>query len=125
MSYDHIESDVRSYYRDCPAIFTSAHGDHILDQDDLESINLAKVDIIYHNGLDEDPNVLMIDDYIISKEKLRRMGFQGKVMHSLPRKAEMEYCLDNSIYNLYYAQMKNSKYIFQSVFIKKLLGGGC
>ncbi len=44
-------------------------------------------------------------------------------MYSLPRKKETGSCLDNSDYNLYFEQVKNSMCVFQSVFLKQLNGG--
>lgn len=88
----------------------------------LEEVNLKEVDIIYHNGMDENPNIDATTEYIITKKRLDYLGFKGKVMHSLPRKKEMEYCLDKTDYNLYFSQITNSRYVFQSIFLNQLNG---
>ena len=93
------------------------------ERDTLEEVNLKDVDIIYHNGMDENPDVEAIIEYQITKKRLEGLGFKGKVMHSLPRKKEVGSCLDNTNYNLYFEQIRNSKYVFQGVFLRQLKGG--
>jgi|GEM_PF-4766594 len=88
----------------------------------LDDVDLKKIDIIYHNGLDEDPNVYVLNEYILTKTQLEKKNFSGVVMHSLPRKEELSKCVDNTPYNLYFEQMKNSKFIFQTVYKMQLDG---
>lgn len=78
--------------------------------------NWSEFDVIYHNGMDENPEVSAPSEYCLNLDILGRRGFQGKVMHSLPRKNELTGCVDDTRYNLYFQQMKNSRWIFQSVF---------
>ncbi len=85
--------------------------------EDISEVELQDMDIIYHNGIDEDPNVVSSNEFVLDLELLRSHKFQGKVMHSLPRKNELQPCIDNSDYNLYFEQMENSKYVVQSVFL--------
>ncbi len=47
-----------------------------------------------------------------------------KVMHSLPRKNELMNCVDDTGYNLYFQQMKNSRWVFQCVFWRQRHGFG-
>ena len=72
--------------------------------------------MIYHNGMDEDSEAWAPEEYRLTLDILGRRGFRGKVMHSLPRKNELTECVDDSGYNLYFQQMKNSRWVFQSVF---------
>jgi len=83
---------------------------------------LKKIDIIYHNGLDADPNVYVLNEYILTKTQLEKKNFSGVVMHSLLRKEELSKCVDNTPYNLYFEQMKDSKFIFQTVYKMQLDG---
>ena len=78
--------------------------------------NWSGFDVIYHNGMDEDPEVCVPLEYRLTLDILGRRGFRGKVMHSLPRKNELMNCVDDTGYNLYFQQMKNSRWVFQSVF---------
>ena len=93
------------------------------ERDTLEEVRLKEVDIIYHNGMDENPDVEAVAEYKITKKRLEELNFKGKVMHSLPRKKEMSSCLDDTDYNLYFEQIRNSKHVFQSVFLRQLNGG--
>ena len=77
---------------------------------ETESAEINKIDVIYNNGMDENRDVEAKRDYRITRKKLERLGFKGKVMHLLPRKKEMGICLDNT------------KYKFQSVFWNQLNG---
>ena len=65
------------------------------ERDTLEEVRLKELDIIYHNGMDENPDVEAVAEYKITKKRLEELNFKGKVMHSLPRKKEMSSCLDN------------------------------
>ncbi|KAB7613755.1 hypothetical protein F9L33_10310 [Amylibacter sp. SFDW26] len=88
----------------------------------LDDVDLGNIDIIYHNGLDEDPNVHVLNKYILTKDLLEKKHFTGVVMHSLPRKQELPSCVDNTSYNLYFEQMRISKFVFQSVYKMQLDG---
>ena len=88
----------------------------------LDDVDLREINIIYHNGLDEDPDVYVLNEYILTKNRLEKTNFSGVVMHSLPRKEELSECVDNTPYNLYFEQMKNSKYIFQTIYKMQLDG---
>jgi aspartate carbamoyltransferase catalytic subunit len=84
--------------------------------DDVRDVDLSSYEVIYHNGMDEDPGVHTSEKFNIHHELLQRNGFRGKVMHSLPRLAELSTDLDDSIFNLYYRQMELSRFVFQSCF---------
>ena len=86
----------------------------------LEDIDLKNIDVIYHNGMDENPDIEAGKEYKITRKRLEILRFKGKVMHSLPRKNEMGDCLDDTKYNLYFDQMRNSKYVFQSIYFNQL-----
>lgn len=73
-------------------------------------------DVVYHNGMDEDSEAWAPEEYRLTRDILGRRRFRGKVMHSLPRKNELTDCVDDTGYNLYFQQMKNSRWVFQSVF---------
>ena len=72
--------------------------------------------VIYHNGMDENPEAWTPLEYCLTRDVLDKHGFSGKVMHSLPRKNELTDCVDDTEYNLYFQQMKNSRWVFQSIF---------
>ena len=84
--------------------------------DDIRETDLSKYQIIYHNGIDEDPEVLSTEKFLLTRELLMDHKFKGKIMHSLPRKNELSDCIDNTEFNLYFAQMRNSIHVFQAVF---------
>lgn len=84
--------------------------------DDIRCIDLSKYDVIYHNGMDEDHTVKTNDKYNISASTLISGGFSGKIMHSLPRLSELSHDIDDTEFNLYYAQMREARYVYQSMF---------
>lgn len=84
----------------------------------------ADIDIIYHNGIDEDPDASSPQDYILNLGILDDHHFKGKVMHSLPRKNELSSEIDNTDFNLYFRQMENSKWVFQSIYWHQHFGKG-
>lgn len=84
--------------------------------DDVRSVDLSKYDVIYHNGMDEDHTVKTSDKYNISASTLTNGGFSGKVMHSLPRLSELSHDIDDTEFNLYYTQMSEARYVYQSMF---------
>lgn len=73
-------------------------------------------DVIYHNGIDEDPNAISPEAYMLSLPVLKKRRFSGVVLHSLPRKNELSDCLDGTPHNMYFTQMENSKWLFQSIY---------
>jgi aspartate carbamoyltransferase catalytic subunit len=89
---------------------------HCEEIESLDDIDLQKVDVIYHNGIDENPLASATEAFVLNRAALERRSFTGKVMHSLPRKAELSQCIDNSNYNLYFRQMINSISAFKAVF---------
>ena len=80
-------------------------------------------DVIYHNGIDEDPDAVAPRAYHLNRRILHQRRFSGKVMHSLPRKGELASCVDSSNFNAYFRQMENSKWVFQSIFWHQHHGG--
>ncbi len=81
-----------------------------------EPADWSGFDVVYHNGMDEDSAAWAPEEYRLTLDILGRRRFRGKVMHSLPRKNELTDCVDDTGYNLYFQQMKNSRWVFQSVF---------
>lgn len=90
--------------------------------DGLADLSLADYDLIYHNGIDEDPLRQSPDELVLDRARLVESGFNGKVMHSLPRKNELSSDVDASKFNLYFAQMANARYVFQSLFYHQAIG---
>ena len=96
----------------------------IADPDHFEASNINRqneadlrtIDVIYHNGTDEDAAAPPSAEYILNRSRLEAYDFRGMVMHSLPRKEELAACIDDSPYNLYFRQMTNAQFVFQSVF---------
>jgi aspartate carbamoyltransferase catalytic subunit len=78
--------------------------------------DLTCYDIIYHNGMDEDPNSFAKEDWVLDLKHLKSREFHGVIMHSLPRLNEVPREFDLTDYNLYHEQMRNAKYVFTSVF---------
>ena len=78
-------------------------------------------DLIYHNGIDENPDAEAPRSYWLSLERLKQRKFNGYVMHSLPRKNELSDCVDDTFHNLYFRQMRASQWVFQSVFLHQEL----
>lgn len=77
---------------------------------------LQNYDVIYHNGIDENPDTLSPEGYLLTFDYLKDCNFKGVIMHSLPRKNELSSCIDNTPFNLYFRQMEVSKWIFQSIY---------
>ncbi len=84
--------------------------------DDVREVDLSSYDIIYHNGMDEDPTVSSSARYNLNKDLLVSNGFRGKVMHSLPRLGELSTDIDDSEFNIYFHQMRLARFVFQSCF---------
>ena len=84
--------------------------------DDLRSMDLSVYGVIYHNGIDENAYIKSDDRFNIDTMLLKKQGFSGKVMHSLPRLQELSTDLDDTDYNLYFEQMGHSQSIFKAVY---------
>ncbi len=78
----------------------------------LDEVDVTNMDVIYHNGTDENAAAKPTADFILTRTLLKERGFRGKIMHSLPRKEELASCVDTSSYNLYFRQMINSRFVF-------------
>lgn len=90
---------------------------NIHEYSDIRDLDLSTYNVIYHNGADEDHNAHASEAIKVNRALLKRQGFQGIVMHSLPRLAELSTDVDNTPFNGYFAQMRKSVHVFQSIFL--------
>ncbi len=100
----------------CNDDMDSFYKENTTEYDNIESVDLSTYDILYHNGMDENPSIKSPENYVITLSKLKETGFTGIIMHSLPRLNELEHAIDDTSYNMYYTQMKKAKYVFQSIY---------
>lgn len=94
----------------------SFYSDNVAEYESVESADLSQYDILYHNGMDEDSSIKSPEKYVVTLAKLQKGGFGGVVMHSLPRLNELDKEIDDTDFNMYYAQMSKAKFVFQSVY---------
>jgi len=94
---------------------------------DIRDVDLSPYDVIYQNGLDGQSsealiNIAEVNEYRITRYLLDKNRFNGKVMHSLPRKTELSRSVDETPYNAYFTQMEMAKYMYQSMFLHQKYG---
>lgn len=97
---------------DMDEIYNTQVANHV----DLPTCDLSQFDVIYHTGADEEQSVCNDSRYVINRALLESRGFSGKVMHGLPRLAELDFDVDDTSFNLYYEQMRRLPEMYESVF---------
>jgi len=89
---------------------------HVNYHADLPGCDLSKYDVIYHTGADEAQSVEDDMRFVINRQLLESRGFTGKVMHGLPRLAELDFDVDDTSFNLYFEQMRRLPEMYRAVF---------
>ncbi len=90
---------------------------NVTEHSDIRQLDLSNYDVIYHNGADEDHMANPAPNICVDRALLERGGFEGIVMHSLPRLKELSTDVDDTPFNAYFAQMQKSVHVFQAIFL--------